>query len=234
MNAIRNPGRVAGFWYLLLVVVGPLRLIYIPATLFVAGNAAATARNITTHEWLFRLGIVSDLFCAVILIFLVMAFYGLFQRVNHNLAVLVVIFGGVMPALIYFTNVVSDLGALLVARGAAFLNVFDPSQRDAIAMLLLKLHDQQITAAETLWGIWLLPLAWLVYESRFMPRFLAIWLAINGCAYVIVSVTGLLVPDYQGLVFNISSPARLGELALMLWLLIKGARPPRPDIVQPA
>ena len=230
--ASHNPGRFAGFLYLLLVVVGPLRLIYIPTTLFVSGNATATAANITTHEWLFRLGIASDVFCAVILIFLVMAFYDLFRRVDRNLAGLVVIFGGVMPALIYFVNAVSDSGALLVARGSAFLNVFDKPQRDAIAMLLLKLHDQQITAAETLWGIWLLPLALLVYKSRFLPRFLAVWLAINGCAYIIVSATGLLFPEHQGFVFSITTPARLGELALMLWLLIKGAKPPRLDPLQ--
>jgi hypothetical protein len=43
MSSARNPGRVAGYWYLLLVLLGPLRLIYIPNKLFVQGNAAATA-----------------------------------------------------------------------------------------------------------------------------------------------------------------------------------------------
>jgi hypothetical protein len=55
MNSTRNPGRVAGIWYLLLTLIGPLRLIYIPDKLFVAGNATATANNIAAHEWLFRL-----------------------------------------------------------------------------------------------------------------------------------------------------------------------------------
>jgi hypothetical protein len=74
MNSTHNPGRVAGFWYLLLVLIGPLRLIYIPTKLFVHGNAAATVNNIAAHEWLFRFGIVSDLAGGVILIFLVLAF----------------------------------------------------------------------------------------------------------------------------------------------------------------
>ena len=93
MSSTRNPGRVAGFWYLLLVVIGPLRLVYIPSKLFVSGNATATANNIAAHQWLFRFGIVSDLVGAVVLIFLAMAFYRLFQGVDQNLAVLVVIFG---------------------------------------------------------------------------------------------------------------------------------------------
>jgi Domain of unknown function (DUF4386) len=93
-----DPGRVAGLWYLFLVLIGPLRLIYIPKTLFVDGNAAGTVNNIAAHEWLFRIGIVADLVCAVLLIFLGLALYRLFKEVDQNLAVLVVIFGGVMPA----------------------------------------------------------------------------------------------------------------------------------------
>jgi hypothetical protein len=217
---------VAGFWYLLLILLGPLRLIYIPSKLFVHGNAAATVDNITAHEWLFRFGIVGDLACGVILIFLVLAFYRLFKGVDQNLAVLVVIFGGVMPALIIFVGVVSDAAALMVVRGGDFLSAFDKPQRDALAMLFLKLRDHQNTAAEILWGIWLLPLAVLVYRSRFLPRFLGVWLAIGGFACVILSLTGELLPQYQEKVFTYSQPAFFGELAIMLWLVIKGAKPP--------
>jgi hypothetical protein len=225
MSSAYNPGRVAGIWYLLLCVIGPLRLIYIPVKLFVRGNAAATVNNIAAHEWLFRLGIVGDLLCGVILIFLVMAFYRLFKGVDQNLAVLVVIFGGVMPALISFVGVVSDAGALIAVRGADFLAVFDKPQRDALAMLFLQLRNQQNTAAEILWGAWLFPLGALVYRSGFLPRFLGVWLIINGCAYVLSSFTGELFPQYQARVFNLSFPALLGELAVMLWLVIKGAKP---------
>ena len=229
MTSTRNPGRVAGLWYLLLVLIGPLRLIYIPTKLFVHGNAAATVNNIAAHEWLLRLGIAGDLAGAVILIFLTLAFYRLFAGVDRNLAVQVVIFGGVMPALIYFVGVVDDFGALMVVRGADFLSVFDKPQQDALAMLFLRLRDHQNTAAEILWGVWLLPLAVLVYKSRFLPRFLGVWLALGGFAYLSLSLTGVLWPQYQGKVFTISQPAFFSEIALMLWLVIKGARPPALD-----
>jgi hypothetical protein len=226
MSSTHNPGRVAGFWYLLLCVLGPLRLMYIPGKLFVSGNATATVNNIAAHEGLFRFGVVADLACGVILIFLTLAFYRLFKEVDQNLAVLVVIFGGVMPAVIDFVAVVGDLGVLMAVRGGEFLSVFDKSQRDALAMLLLHLRDRQNTAAEILWGIWLFPLALLVYRSRFLPRFLGVWLTINGFAYLALSLTGVLLPQYQSYVFGYSQPALFGELALMLWLVIKGARPP--------
>jgi hypothetical protein len=226
MSSTDNPGRVAGLWYLLLILIGPLRLIYIPTKLFVDGNATATVNNIAAHEWLFRFGIVSDLVCGVMLIFLVLAFYRLFKGVDQNLAVLVVIFGGVMPALIIFVGVVSDAAALMVVRGGDFLSAFDKPQRDALAMLFLNLRDHQNTAAEILWGVWLFPLALLVYRSRFLPRFLGVWLAIGGFAYVILSLTGELLPRYQEKVFTYSQPAFFGEVAIMLWLVIKGAKPP--------
>jgi hypothetical protein len=231
ISSVRNPGRVAGFWYLLLVLLGPVRLIYIPTKLFVRGNASATANNIAGHEWLFRIGIVSDLACAVILIFLVLAFYRLFKGVNENLAVQVVIFGGVMPAVIDIVGVVSDSAALMIVRGGDFLSGFDKPQRDALALLFLKLRDHQNTAAEILWGVWLLPLGLLVYRSHFLPRFIGVWLALGGFAYVMLSLTGELMPQYQGKVFAYAQPAFFGEIALTLWLVIKGARPPMTESV---
>src|SRR6266852_4063522 len=232
MNQARNPGRVVGFWYLLLVLGGPLRLIYIPNKLFVHDNAAATAGNIASHEWLFRFGMLSDLFGAVVLIFLVLAFYRLFKGVDQQLAVLLVIVGGVMPALIIFVNVVNDAGALLVAQsgGADFLSVFDKPQRDALVMLFLRLHHAQIVAAEILWGLWLFPMGALVYMSRFLPRFIGVWLIVNGVAYIVLSLTGLFFPDYQDKVFAYSQPALFGELAIMLWLVFKGAGAHRPSL----
>ncbi len=225
MKSTHNPGRVAGFLYLLLVVFAPLRLIYIPSKLFVHGNATATANNIAAHELLFRLGIATDLFCGTILIFLVLALYRLLKGVDQNLAVLMVILGGVLPAAVDFFNVLNDAAALILVRGADFLSVFDKPQRDALAMLFLRLHHQEIVAAEILWGLWLFPLAILVYRSRFLPRFLGVWLIINGFAYLTISFTGLLLPQYEDMVSNVAFPALLGEMAFMLWLVMKGAKP---------
>jgi|SRR6185369_5927497 Domain of unknown function (DUF4386) len=225
MSLTRNPGRVAGFLYLILVVFAPYRLIYIPSKLFVHGNATTTASNIAAHEFLFRLGILSDLLCGTVLIFLVLALYRLLKRVDQNLAVLMVILGGMLPATIDFLNVLNDAAALLLVRGADFLSVFEKPQRDALAMLFLRLHHQEVLAAEILWGLWLFPLAILVYRSRFLPRFLGVWLIINGFAYLTISFTGLLVPQYEGMVSDYAFPALLGEIAIMLWLVFKGAKP---------
>jgi hypothetical protein len=56
-------------------------------------------------------------------------------------------------------------------------------------------------------------------------------LIINGVAYVAMSFTGLLLPEYSQLAYKILLPALLGELALTVWLLIVGARP-KPQMAQ--
>ena len=96
-------------------------------------------------------------------------------------------------------------------------------------MLFLNLHNQGLGVVEILWGFAFFPLGLLVYRSRFLPRFLGVWLAIDGFAYVILSLTSVLVPQYNQKVYTISQPALFGEVAFMLWLVTKGARPPSLD-----
>jgi hypothetical protein len=51
-----------------------------------------------------------------------------------------------------------------------------------------------------------------------------VWLILNGVAYLALSGFGLLAPQYEGLVFKYAFPVMLGEVAVMLWLLIMGAK----------
>jgi hypothetical protein len=227
MRSTRNPGRVAGLWYLLLVLLGPLRLIYIPSKLFVAGNAPATVKqHRRARDACFGSASRATLPARLCLIFLTLAFYRLFAGVDQSLAVQVVIFGGVMPALLYFVGVASDLGVLLVARGADFLSVFDKPQQDALAMLLLQLRGLSDHRCRDALGSLAVPAG-----SAGVPVALSAAVsggvagALNGIAYVVLSFTGVLRPEWQHKVFVYSQPAMFGEMALMLWLVIKGARP---------
>lgn len=225
MTSTGKNARVAGLLYLLLVIAAPVRLIYIPSTLFVSGNAAMTASNIAAHEMLFRFGIVADLLSGTVGIFLMLALFRLLKGVSRKYAILMVALG-VMPDIIYFFNVLNDFAVLTLVHGADFLSAFTTPQRDALAMLFLHLHGQEIVAAEIFWGLWLFPLAILVYRSRFLPRFLGVWLVINGIAYLVLSFTGLLLPGYEDTVAGIAFPAQLGEVAFMLWILLLGAKEP--------
>jgi hypothetical protein len=130
---------------------------------------------------------------------------------------------------IAFVNELNSFAALVLVRGADFLSIFEKPQRDALAMLFLNLHGRGFVVAEIFWGLWLFPLGLLVYKSRFLPRFLGVWLVLAGIAWVILSLTGILLPQYVERVDTYTQPAVLGEVMFMLWLLVKGARPPLLD-----
>jgi Domain of unknown function (DUF4386) len=222
-----NPGRVAGLLYVLMSIVGFFAMGYVPDKLIVHGNAAATANNIVAHETLFRLGIAAQLVGQAGFIFVVLALYDLLKEVNRRYASLMVILI-VVSIPIAFLNEMNSFGALLFVGDTGFLSVFDKPQRDALAMLFLNLHGRGLVVAEIFWGLWLFPLAILVYKSRFLPRLLGVWLALAGFAWLILSLTCTLLPQYQNRVNSYCQPAFFGEIALMLWLLIRGANPLAP------
>jgi hypothetical protein len=227
MTSLKWNARAAGILYILSSAAGFVRLIYIPSALFVEGNAAATAANILAHESLFRFGILSQLLGAALWLFVPLALYRLFRSVDNGLATLMVILGGLMPVPIFFINSVNDAAALLVARGD-LLASFTTPQRHALVLLFLNLHHQGDLANEIFWGLWLLPFGLLIVRSRFLPRLLGFWL-IAGCfAYLGLSITGLLFPESESMVFRFTQPVMLGELVVMLWLAIAGAREPKP------
>lgn len=224
MSFTNNPGRFAGLLYMLTSIVGFFAMGYVPGKLIVHGNAAATANNIATFETLFRLGIAGDLIGHAGFIFVALALYNLLNRVDQRLASLMVILI-VVSVPIAFLNELNSIAALVLVRGADFLSIFEKSQREALAMLFLNLHHYGFVVAEIFWGLWLFPLGLLVYRSRFLPRFLGIWLGFAGVAWVTLSLTGLLSPQHQNKVDTYSQPAFFGEIAFMFWLLIKGAKP---------
>jgi hypothetical protein len=159
----------------------------------------------------------------VIFICLAVALYRLLSSVNKIWAVLMVALV-LVSAAVGFVNTLNDIAALTLFRGADFLAVFDKPQRDALGMLFIRLHTQGIFIDEMFWGLWLFPFGLLVFRSGFLPRFLGVWLMINCFGYVFLSITALFFPDYYGAAFRYSQPLLFGELAIMLWLLIKGAK----------
>ena len=224
MTLLKKNARVAGLLYVVGSMLGVVRLIYIPNTLIVDRNATATANNIAAHELLFRFGIITELLTGALWIFVTLALYRLLKEVDQVLAVIMVILGSLMVTPIFFMNSVNDAAALLFARGAEFLSIFDKSQRAGFAFLFLRLHHYDDLANEIFWGLWLIPLGLLVYRSRFLPRLLGLWLMIACFGYLAASFTGLLFPAHEDQVFSYIQPLLLGEVALMLWLVIVGAR----------
>ncbi len=228
MSSTTNPGRFAGLMYVLASIFGFFAMMYVPSKLIVHGNAAATASNIAASETLFRLGIAAELIGYAGFIFVAMALYDLLKGVNQRQALLMVILI-LVSVPIAFLNELNSIAALLLVRGADFLSVLEKPQRDVLAMLFLNLHFHGFVVVGIFSGLWLFPLGLLVYRSRFLPRFLGVWLILGGVGWVLLSLTDILLPQYYDKVFTYLQIPFFGEVALMLWLLIKGTRPPVAD-----
>src|SRR5260370_35580621 len=131
------------------------------------GNATAPASNISASEALFRLGIAGQLIGQAGFIFVALALYDLLKGVNRWHASLMVTLV-VVQIPIAFLNEVNSIAALILVRGADFLSIFEKPQREALAMLFLNLHFQGLVVDQIFWGLWLFPLALLVYMARFL------------------------------------------------------------------
>jgi len=213
--------RIAGGIYLLMVLTAPFSLIYVPSKLIVRGNALATADNILAHETMFRLSIFGDLIGHVIFICLAVALYRLLSNVNKTWAILMVSFV-LVSAAVGFLNALNNIAAVILFRGGEFLDVIDKTQRDALGMLFVRLHSQGEFISEIFWGVWLFPFGLLVYRSGFLPRLLGVWLIVACFAWIALSITALFFPSHYGAAFTWLQPAFFAEMAIMLWLLIRG------------
>jgi hypothetical protein len=223
MNSVKQTARLAGVLYLVNAATGFFGIIYVPGKLIVAGNTAATSGNILASERLFRLGMVSELICAAEFIYLVWVLYRLLSGVSKTHAALMVMWGlAFVPVMV--VNVLSEIAALTLLRGADFLSFLAQPQREALAMLFLDLHRYGYIVG-WIFGPWLIHLGALIYRSGFLPRLVGVLLIAAGFGYLAESITPLLLPSYANVVDRFASiPLMIGEPVLILWLLIIGAK----------
>jgi Domain of unknown function (DUF4386) len=221
MTSLKRTARIAGLWYLGFML-GPFYLLYVPSQTVVHDDAAATGARILGHETLYRWGMLAETIGAVIFIGLSLALYRLFEDVDRRRAQQLVALV-LVSATLGLVTVVFSAAALLVFRGGDAFSGFDSHTREAVGMLLIRMHGQANGINQMFWGLWLLPFGWLVVRSRFLPRWLGYWLLFDGIAWSALSTTWFLAPDHTDALFRYFQPVFMAELVAMLWLLIMGA-----------
>lgn len=210
--------RTAGFWYLLMAVVAPFGMIYVPQTLQVAGDAAATVQNIIDNEGLFRAGIVATLGTQIIQIFTVLALYKLLAPVNKWHAMLMSLFV-LLAVPLAMLNELNHFAVLQLIGDNAHLTMFTQDEIQEIVPMLLDMQEHGVMIAHIFWGMWLFPMGYLVYKSGFAPKIIGILLMIGCFGYVADFLIFTLMPGTDILV---SQYTFIGELLLPLWLIFKG------------
>ena len=217
---IPRTARFAGVVYLAFALLSIFGFAYLPATLTVTGDASATAEAVRASEALYRAGVLAALVAMVLFIVLVITLYGLFRSTNAGLARLMVALVVVGVAAEFFT-VTLRLGVLILLSDSGGIG-----GSDAAAYALVRFQGQASSAIQLFWGLWLFPFAALVIQSRLMPRILGVLLLLAGMAYTMSSVLAIVAPESLSALAPLLTLLAAGELPVILWLLVRGARVP--------
>ena len=218
----RKTARMAGLFYLIFILTTVLAT-SIRDQFIVSGDAAATANNIISSQGLFRVGFVTELVSATFFVLAAWALYVLLKPVNKNLALLLLVLnlGGVAVECL---NALNLFAALQFLSGANYLNVFQTGQLQAMAMSSLDLYTNGFLLTQIFFSVWLLPLGYLVYKSRFLPRWLGLLLILDFFGNMSWFLQVFLLPDYKIIAYPGNAISFIAEISLTAWLLIMAVK----------
>jgi len=190
-------------------------------------DAAATVHNIRASATLFRVGLVADLVSWAGFLATALALYLLLKHANQLAAVAMVAFVAVMVAVGY-SNTVNQYSAITIAMSAEYANGLGQAGANALVLMFTDVQGNGLDINELFFGLWLLPLSYLVIKSRYFPRVIGGLLIIAGLSWIAQFLVILLAPSLKG-VISFLGVGSDGELIFIGWLLVRGARAPRPS-----
>jgi len=216
--------KIAGVLYLLVGIFGGFAEGFVDTKMYVAGNAAATARNVVANAGLVRMGVVAHLLDGTFFVFLAMTLYILLRHVHKSAAramlILVVIATGIICL-----NAVFQFEGLRVALDNSYAAGFGTMGSNALVLLLLDTQHYGTLVAQIFFGLWLVPLGFLAYKSGFFPKWLGVVLIVGGICYIVDLFAAFLVPDFgQKIHIFVVIPSAIAEISMVLYLLVKGVK----------
>lgn len=227
MHAPQRLARIAGLLYLIVGIGGAFAEI-VRVTVYQAGDAATTAKNVATHAGLVRASAVADLVVVPVGVFTAMTLYLLLKHVHANAARAMVVFTAVAAAMMLL-NLAHQFQALHVSD-AAYTNALGAAGSDALVLLMLDLHHHGYLMTQVFFGLWLLPMGYLVYRSGMIPRVIGVLLMVGCFGYLVDTLTRFTAPG-PGAALSpfVVTPAAIAEVSMILWLLVKGVKAPQHD-----
>ncbi len=213
--------RTAGVLYLAIIVFGLWSEVVVRGSLIVAGDAETTAANILASEGLFRLSFAADSVMALCDVALAVLLFFLLRPVNATLALTAAALRLIQTAVIA-ASLLNQYAALLLLGGAGHAVAFEPAQLHALVALALDMHGHGYDLGLIFFGLSCLVLGFLVARSGYLPRALGWLVMAAGTVYLIGSYTLFLFPAYADTVMPLYVVPVVSEVALCLWLLIRG------------
>jgi Domain of unknown function (DUF4386) len=214
--------RIAGVFYVIIVVFAVFAYVYVRGRLIISGDMAQTATNLMAHEQLYRLGVTAALVVVICNLPLGWIFFELLKVVNPRLALLALIFI-TASATLEAVNLVNYISPLLMLTLPEYLKAFDPVQRQALARGSIKLFGYGFNVCLMSFGVFCGLNGYLIFRSRFFPRVLGLLMIAAGVSYWINSfVLFLALPEIPYPLRYLLQVTPVGEALLALWLLVVG------------
>ena len=178
----RATARIAGIFYLLVIVMSPVAM-YIRNSMAGQNDASAFAANLVTHEQLYRLGAAADIVSSACYIVVTALFYVLFKPVSRSVALIATFFSLVGIA----TGTVGGLFnvvPLAILHGAPHLDTFSNQQLNQLAALSVNVGGQAVNIGIVFFGCYCLSIGWLIFKSTFLPSILGAGMMLAGLGWL--------------------------------------------------
>jgi hypothetical protein len=220
--------RIAGALYLLLGILTGFAGMALPR-LYVAGDATATAGNLTANAVTVRYAVVADLVGATVWVLLALTLYLLLGSISRGAARAMVVFAALGTG-IMMLNTVFAFEGMRVATGAVDLTAVGAGGSSATALLLLDTHHYGVFIAQVFFGLWLVPLGYLVCRSSGMlPTWLGVMLMTSAGYYLADLLAAFLAPGLgSALHAIILIPPTIAEISAVVYLVAVGVRVSQP------
>jgi hypothetical protein len=222
---MRSPtrlARAAGVLYLAMFLLGGAAHLVVRADVYVAGDAASTTSNLVAEAGLFRAALVADIGMATAFALLGAVLHRLLGEVDRSAATAMLVFVGVGAGMI-LTNLGFHHASMLVATDPAIASAIGTDGAAAITLVLMDLHHHGYALAGVFFGLWLLPLGYLVVRSGAFPRPLGYALIAAGVSWIAHTVLGFAI-DLPAVVHALHTVLTLAELWMVLYLVVRGVR----------
>jgi Domain of unknown function (DUF4386) len=214
MLGLTRTARTTGLLYLGLALTGVLGFRVLRQGLFDANSPEATLTNLVDHETLARLGIALELGIVLTQALTAVWFYKLFRSVDTFAAGALAAFGMV--------NAVAILGSAALLATALEVALDPVGDAAGSAQLMYLVSDNLWGVGALFFGLWLIPMGWLVLRSGWMPRPLGWILVAGGVGHVASAFVGYLTPDASVVEDALTVPASVAEFWMIGYLLIRG------------
>jgi hypothetical protein len=210
--------RVAGGFYIAFVLASVLAGLLGNIGM---GGIDQVYRALATNVVSFRFALVVALISAFLFFMAAWALYVLLRPVNEHLALLFLLLNAIGVA-IQCASMFPLISALLLGDAASRMQAYSAAQLEGLAYWSIGLYKTGFVTTQLFFGTWLFPLGYLVYKSKFLPKFLGTILILDGIGILVWFLQALVLPAYPAISYPAFALSFVAEVGLGLWLLFKG------------